>query len=150
MAAILTAKFADYIAKVLPGMLGMKTLDEALNSSFQISGINWMPISRFIFRASIPYLQHNRHQQYKLKYKLRRNYRQLFIINYKYNVNTILATKHFIGLFKMCNKTLHKLGVSFLNDTTSDLHYLQCKRKCRWRVNNPIRYGIKTEFYDRI
>jgi hypothetical protein len=40
MAAILTAKFADYIAKVLPGMLGMKTLDEALNSSFQISGIN--------------------------------------------------------------------------------------------------------------
>jgi hypothetical protein len=31
MAAIQMAKFADYIAKVLPAMLGIKTLDEVLN-----------------------------------------------------------------------------------------------------------------------
>jgi len=40
MAAIQMAKFADYIAKVLPTMLEIKTLDEVLNSSSQISGIN--------------------------------------------------------------------------------------------------------------
>jgi hypothetical protein len=36
MAAIQMAKFADYIAKVLPGMLEIKTLEELLNSSFKI------------------------------------------------------------------------------------------------------------------
>jgi hypothetical protein len=122
-----------------------------LNPSFKISGNDWMSIIICVFTASIPSLQLNHHQQVQTQNtKLRRNYRQLFIINYEYYVNTILVTKHFIGLFKMCNKTRHKPGVSFLNDTISDLHYLHCKRKCRWRVNNPIRYGIKTEFYDCI
>jgi len=40
MTAIQMAKFTDYIAKMLPAMLGIKPLDEVLNSSLQISGIN--------------------------------------------------------------------------------------------------------------
>jgi len=95
-----------------------------------------MSIITFIFTASTPSLQYSQPPPTSTisTIKLRRNFRQLFIINYKYYVNTILATKHFIGLFKICNKTRHKQGVSCLNDTTSDLHYLQCKRKYRWRV----------------
>jgi hypothetical protein len=40
MAAIQMAKFAEYIVKVMPTMLEIKTLNEVLNSTYQVSGIN--------------------------------------------------------------------------------------------------------------